>query len=1114
MSLRLIYGKTGSGKTSFCIKEALESGKKVYYVTPEQFTFTAEKRICKLVNVHGLGGVEVLSFKKLALRILAEEEGAALPRLDSRVKAILIQKILVDAESKLSVMRGLVHQPGTAGMLGKLFSEMRRYMITADAVRSVAASVPALEKKLTDIALLYEAYLSNVNARFSDGDDDLHRLASVLIKKNVLEDVEVYLDRFDGFDASEYAAIRAMLSIGVPLTVTIGFSSGDEVLPPFVLQKKMESRLRAIAVETGATLLSSVTMERERNVSKPLRFLKEAYFVYPTRQYPKQPEGLELVAAGNPLGEIHHVARRILWLCREKGYLYRDIAVTARNIAGYERYIEAVLPMYGIPFFMDRTIHISEHPLVVFLLSALELITKGYTYESVFRYVKAGFLRIPSEAVDTLENFVLATGIRGNIWKSEEKWNMRAAAYADRETDEDAEMQKVAEDTRRRIVAPLLRLEENLKKGKSAAEKCRAIYDFMQEMKISRRILAVSRLFEKKGDFASAAEYRGVYNDFVEALDGVCDAFGNEEISTVRLYTVLKTALSEVETGIIPSAQDGVSVGSIDRIVGYDVKAVFAIGVQDGVFPAQLERGGVLSNAERSMLIEKGLEISGGETRALYEEEYYILKCLSLPSSYLELSYPSANMDGSTQRPSRVYQRIKEMFPQVRERNLLLDMEEADKISVPEMTLQYLLQEMRAGNVSEEMRAAYGWLMEKMPECTKEAVSSLNYTNRADRLSQDTIRAIMGDTLHGSVSRLEKLAACPFSYYATYILGAKERKIMQPGAADAGRFLHDFLELFSRRLWENGKRWHEVDDTYIKQEFDEIVPVLDRRLSAYMLENSPRYAQLFVRLEKAVKEAVSMLVLHMKQCNFQPLGYELSFSDGGDLKPLTFTLPGGGKVKLSGRIDRADALQLPENQGTLVRIIDYKSGSKDFELDDVYFGLNLQLAVYISALCAPENSFITGEDAKPAGMLYFRLVDPVVDASPMEEADKIEKMRRNAFKLKGIVLSDEKILRHMDTGMESGSEIIPAKIGKTGVTGSVASAKQFDVLSRYVKKTVSQLLLKLEEGCVDIAPYRKNDISACTYCKFSSFCAHGGREFRDLEKRKAEEIWKEMEGEV
>jgi len=1114
MSLRLIYGKIGSGKTSFCIKEALASGKRIYFITPEQFTFTAEKRICDLVNVHGLGGVEVLSLKRLASRFLSETEGAALPRLDGRTKTILLHKILVDNDSKLTVLKGLSKEQGIASTLGKLFSEMKRYNITAEALREAATKLVHIEKKLLDIALLFEAYEKTVKQKFLDRDDDLYRFARLLQESELFGDSEIYLDKFDGFDASEFAVIEALLRSGIRVSVTLCFHPQDEMLSAFTLHSQMKKRLLAIASASGAKVEAPVILEHVRPANGELLFLEDAYFKYPSSVYGDTPKCLSLVCAENPLGEIHNVARQILYLCRQKGYLYRDIAITARNTDMYARYIEAVLPSYGIPFFMDRTINILEHPFTVFVLSALEILTKGFSYETMFRYIKSGFLRIRTADIDVLENYVLATGIRGDIWKNEEKWNVRASMYAAKDTDEETTFLCIADKTRRQIVAPLLRLEEGLKKGKTAAEKCEALYSFLEEMKVSRRISALARLFEKNGDFVTAAEYRGVYNDFVDALDGVCDAFGEENISIRRLLIVLRTALGEVETGIIPSAQDGVSIGSINRIKGYAVKALFVIGTQDGVFPAPPEKSGILTDMERSLLLDLGLELASAESKTLFEEEHLIYKCITIPSELLEFSYPAASMEGNTQRPSRIYQRVQQLFPKISEKNLLLGISTLDKISVPDITLQHLLHDLKNGCADNTMLSVYGWFSKNYPEKIKDTFHALQYTNQAKRLSKETIHAYLGRELSSSVSRLEKLAACPFAYYSTYILGAKERKIMQPGAADAGRFLHDFLDVFSRRLRENGMVWQDVDDAYIEQEFSEIVPLLDRRLNTYMLENSPRYAHLFVRLRSAVRSGIQMLVKHMKICAFEPLGYELSFGEGGDLKPLSFTLPGGGKVTLSGRIDRAEALALPEKQGTLVRIIDYKSGSKTFELDDVYRGLNLQLAVYISALCTPENAFVIGENAKPAGMLYFRLVDPVVEASPMENNEVIENLRAKKFKLQGLVLSDETVLREMDSDIGKSSAILPARITATGVSGSIASEKQFETLSAYVKKTVQKLLSTLAEGNIDIAPYRKATNSACDFCKFSAFCAHDGSGFRNFDKQSAQEIWKEMEAEA
>ena len=1113
MSLRLIYGKIGSGKTTLCIREALESGRRVYFITPEQFTFTAEKRICDLVSVHGLGGVEVLSLKRFAHRMLSVSEGAALPQLDARGKVILLQKILFDNAKHLSSLKKFSSEIGSAGALSKLLGEMKRHRISPQQLLSMTDKIPNMADKLEDLAYLYKTYNRVLHDKFYDSDDVMLRFSKLLENTDELYDTEIYFDRFDGFDASEFSVLRALMQKAKRVTVTLCYHPKDKNMTAFTLHGRLSDRLLSIAKESGVMVEPAIVLETERRAEKSLRFLENGYFSYPTAVFPDEPEGIGLVTASNPLGEVHAVARRILELCRTKGYLYRDIAIAARNTASYERYIEAVLPIYGIPFFMDRTIRILEHPFTVFVLSALELITKGYTYDSVFRYVKSGFLRVPNDEIDALENYVLATGVRGNIWKDAEKWTAKASSYALGESDEDKVLRENADEVRRKIMQPLLHLEEALKEGKTAHEKCEAIYSFLEEMKAERRISALGRLFEKNGDFSLASEYRGVYNDFIDALDGVCDAFGDEEISTRRLYDVLRVALGEVETGLIPAAQDGIMVGEIDRIKGYEVKALFVIGTVDGVFPASPETGGILSDRERKMLYENGLDFAFSENKTIFEEEHLIYKCLTIPRDFLFVSYPASDMDGGVLRPSRIYLRIKELFPKVYENNMTLGLGADEKISVPQVTMQYVLNAIQKGNPDDKMRMAYGWLLENRPAEMKTALLSLSYKNQSNKLSKETIGAFMGDTLQSSVSKLEKLSACPFSYFASYVLGAKERQVMHAGAADAGRFLHDFMDLFSRRLRENRMRWQEIDDAYIEAEFSEICPILDRRLSPYMLENSMRYARLFTRLEKAVKTAVTMLSQHMKKCAFEPLGYELSFSDNGDLSPLTFTLPGGGKVKLTGRIDRADILKRPEGEGTFLRIVDYKSGKKSFDLWDVYAGLDLQLCVYLSALCGEDNKKIVGENAKPCGMLYFKLSDPIIPASPLEEDSVIHSLREKQFKLSGLVLEDEEILRAMDNGVDSSASVLPAKITKSGITGSVATGKQFEQLEKHVKKTISALLTKLSKGDISISPYKIEDRSACTYCKFKTFCAHDGDAFRHLSALSKDEIWERMEAE-
>ncbi len=1112
MSLRLVYGRMGSGKTSLCIRESISTERPVFFITPEQFTFTAEKRICALANIHGLSGVEVLSFKRLAQRALSTRAGAALPKLDARTRAILLQKLLMDNAGELTVLSGLVKEQGAAGALGKLLCEMKRYAITPEVLRKAATHLPHLDSKLQDLALLQEAFDNAIRERFSEQEEEIPRLAALLRNENVFAGREIYFDRFDGFDASEYAVIGALLRQNIRVTVTICCLPEEEKVPAFVLHAKMAKRLLAIARENGAEIEQSVILKKERPAEKSLQYLEKAYFTYPTTPSPDVPQGLRLVTAPNPLEEVHYAARRILELCRERGYLFRDIAIAVRNTGAYERYMEAVLPAYGIPFFMDRTIHILEHPLTVFVLSALEIITKGCNYESMFRYIKSGFLRLKADTIDALENYVLATGIHGDIWKSEEKWNLKLQAYTEKESEEDEAFACLADATRRKVMEPILHLQTALKSGKTAIEKCKALYAFVENMQVPKRVKALCKLFEKRGDYASSAEYKGVFNDFVEALDGVCDTFGNEPISTKRLYDILCTAFGEAETGVIPASQDGVSVGGVDRIKGYAVRALLVLGTQDGVFPAPPETGGILNSYDRTILSEFGIELATNAATAQFEEEHLIYKCMTIPSELLEFSYPAANMEGSAQRSSRIFQRMQAIFPKVEHKNLLLGIPEEEKISVPSQTLQQLIHAMLKGEADASMLEAYGWLLENMPEETNAAIKSLSYKNKTVLLSKETMDALLGETISTSVSRLEKLAACPFSYYTTYILGATQRRVMQPGSADAGRFLHDFLDMFSRRLVENGRTWKTVDAAYIDEEFKEIVPILDRRLSPFMLEHSPRYAHLFIRLQDAVRKGVTMLATHMKKSAFEPMGYELSFSENGDLKPLVITLPNGKKVKLTGRIDRADVLKTGE--GTFVRILDYKSGAKQFELDDVFWGLNLQLAVYLSAMCAPENASIVGKNQKPAGMLYFQLSDPVLNASPADDTAVLERMRAQKFKLKGLLVNDETILKAMDANLDSTSDILPVQMHAAGIRGSVATGPQFEVLDAYVKKTVKRLLSELESGSVNISPYKKTNETACTYCRYAAFCAHDRHTYRDFQAQKPEEVWQAMEKEV
>ncbi len=1111
MSLRLVYGHFGSGKTSFCIHEALSQNESCLYIAPQQFTFTAEQRFCNTVNIHGLGGVQIVSFQRLAARVLSLQKGGALPRLDSRMKAIIMQKLLIENKKKLRVFKKAENDTCLAGELCTLFGELKRYSISPDVLRMAAESLPHCGDKFSDIALLLEKYEETVSGKYADRDDDIELLSTAILTTDFVKDKEIFIDRFDGFDPGEIACIRSMLAVAKRVTVTVALLPEDKNKSEFMLHARMADKLTEIAHEINVPIEKSVILGERKIDNQELAFLEKSYFTYPTSLYENKTESIKLLTSINPMEEVHHAARMILKLCREKGYRFRDIAVCARNIDMYEEFLSSAFACYDIPFFMDRRISILQHPFVVFVLSALELILKGFSYDVMFRYIKSGFLRIRQEDADTLENYVLATGIRGNIWKSEENWKARVRLYGEEESEVDKETLRIADMTRRKIMAPLLKLESDLRNGKSAADKCVAIYAFLTAMKAERRIRAIAKLFEKNGDLGSAAEYRGVYNDLVDALDGIYDTFGDEEISLRRLYDMLRVGLGDFETGIIPSSSDSVSVGSIDRVKGYNVKAVFAFGVADGVFPASPERGGILPDADRIALSSLGVDIATMENKTILEEEHLIYKCITMPTEFLCLSYAAADMEGNAMRPSRIYNRVREIFPAVCEVSELTGIAAEEKISVPDITMRHVLSALRNGEADEKMRRAMGWLLEHRQDEMEAALSSLMDRETDIYLKPDTVNALYGQRFKTSVTRLEKQASCPFAFYTSYVLGAKERKIMQPAATDAGRFLHDFIDMFSKRLRENHINWRSVDSAYIDKEFEIIAPLLEGRISKFALENSPRLAYLFTRLRASVRASILMLSEHMRASSFEPLGYELKFDENGDFLPLTIPLPEGKSIQLTGRIDRADALYSAEKNQTLLRIIDYKSGTPSFDLGDISAGLQLQLAVYISALCTKENETFVGKNPTAAGMLYFKIDDPIVDALPSEQNEVIDSLHKKKFKLSGLVLSDEDVIRAMDLKISTSSDVLPARLSKGIPSGNVATQKQFAAITETAIHTAKRLSQEILNGNVSIRPYQKEDKTPCAYCQYRSICTHDGKTFRQIEKKMPSEVWAEME---
>lgn len=1073
MSLRFIYGEPGSGKTEYCMREAALCGKRALIIVPEQYSHTAEKRLSGILGVFGADGADVKSFGQLSRELLKTKNGIAMRHIDKGGKTMLVYKILYSNQKNLKFLSG--REINNAAEIQRLITEFKRYGISREFLSQTAenADNPRIKGKLSDLALVYKKYDEHLKGKLIDDDDNLSRAAAELGSGEYLKNTEIYLTDFSSFTPSELLCVKLFLKHADRVTVALSMPENTDGRPQYLPIENTRKTLLKMAKELALNTEPSVTASYKRKKSGELCFLSGNFFEYDSKPYGDVPHDISIFEAQNPQTEIMRAAAEIRRLICEKDYLFRDIALLCGDTDTYLSYAKIIFPKYDIPFFPDSKVKVLSHPLISFVLSALETISSDYSRDPLFRYAKSEFSGIPAEKTDILENYVLATGIRFDAWKSDEPWEIRKDFYSENTEPAEKEIEelKVINEVRFELINPLKKLAAELCSGKTVEQKCKALFSFTEEAGLCQKAFDAAARFEEAGDAYSAAEYRAVYNKYIDALDEACDALGDSAVSTKHFYEILSVGFEEFEIGLIPSLADGVRFGNISRLRESEARALFILGANDGVFPTAPVSGGFLTDSDRMNLAECGLSLAPDAIAQSLEGDHLIFEALSAPSEKLFISFSGGDFEGRTKRPSIFVNRIKELFPNIRHEDEIIEGCKNSSI-LPYDTLR-----LRA--LSSPRRSVYG--------------------NETAQIGSDIMREILGQNLVTSVSRLESYAACPFSYFMQYTLRAKERKTAELSPIDTGSFMHSFLEVFSRRLSENEMSWKEIDDNYIDAEADIIMEIINPRLNKYILSVSPRAAHLLARLKNCLKSSVRFISNQISLGSFMPTEYEVSFGADGKIKPLKIPLAGGKTVSLTGKIDRVDTYTA-DGKDKFIRITDYKSGAKSFNLLEVFGGVSLQLGVYLAAYC--ESS----ENAKPAGMLYFKLDDAFVDGETFD-ADKIIKERIKKLNISGLLIDDIDVLTQMDTTQSF--DYLPVKLNSDGTiyrNSSVATAKNFKNLFAHIKKTVASLTEEIYSGKTDISPLE----GKCSYCSYSTVCRFDGNDCRVLQKLDKEEIWKEM----
>ena len=622
----------------------------------------------------------MLSFKRMAYRVFNEVGGITAKHMNESGKSMLLYNLIEDYKNDLKVFKKAAKRQGFITAVSDIITEFKKYNITPEIIKNNLDNIEDdnLKYKMEDLSLIFSEFEKRLHKNYIDSEDDLTILAEKLHKSKQFDNAEIWIDEFSSFSPQEYSILEKLLLKSYRINITLctdylnegGFVDTTDVFSPI---KNTENKLLEIIKDNNIKLDKPVALKcdpcaRFKN-SIELQHLEKNMFSFPYKEYKYETKDICMLKTLNQFTEIENTAKDIIKLCREKGCRFKDIAVITGDLNGYENIISSVFLQYNIPFFIDKKREINNNPIIILIVSVLEVLSKNWTYESVFRYLKTGLLDISNEEIDILENYVLANGIKGYTWTINKPWEYKSFSNYELEENVEKELLNKINDIRYKVTEPIISLNESLKRKNTAKEFCEVLYEFLYDINLSDKIQGMIEEFKLEGDIEKASEYNQIWNIVMEVLEQIVEVIGKEKISLKEFFKVLQTGFSEYEIGLIPPALDQVIVGSITRLRSHNISILYIVGVNDGIFPTTLKEEGILNDDDRQFLLDKGLEIAKDTKSVAFEEQFLIYSTLTTPSKYLRLSYPIADGEGKTLRPSIIISRIKKIFTNICEEN-------------------------------------------------------------------------------------------------------------------------------------------------------------------------------------------------------------------------------------------------------------------------------------------------------------------------------------------------------------------------------------------------------------------------------------------------------------
>lgn len=1137
MALQFIFGKSGSGKShrmyEDLIRESMISQRRndncnYIVIVPEQSSLQTQQALIQLHPSHSLLNIDVISFTRLAEKVFDELNMSNPPILDDTGKSMVLRKVAIGKRKKLTVFKSNLTKVGFIGELKSVVSEFYQYEISKEQLDELieeTSKEPLLRQKLMDLSIVYDSFREELAGLYITAEEILEVLCTVVPKSELIKNTVFAFDGFTGFTPIQYSLLELLLVYSRDVRVVLSIDPKEDIYGEvkehelFFMTKHTVKKLSDLAFNRRVAKKIDIIIKDEvpyRCLDNEALYMMEKYIGrFPYVPYEKDTDSIMISQHKNPEAEVGFVLREIVQLVRNENYRYKDIAIITGDLDTYAPLIEYQFNRAKLPFFLDKKKNLLSNPLVELIRATLEVIEKNFSYESVLRYLRCGLIPIEDYKVDVIENYVIALGIRG-YKKWTENWE-RTYRRFDKERLEDLN------EIRKEVIAPLTHLRNVLRsENVKVKDMVSGLYEFLVELKVESQLEEFRQEFEEKNEFLLEREYASALKKVFELFVQLVDLLGEESMSIPIFSDILDSGFEEIKVGFVPPTIDRLVIGDIERTRLSDIKALFFLGVNDGIIPKAGENTGILSDMDREILKKYKVELAPTTKQDGFTQRFYLYLMMTKPEERLYLSYSRSDREGKAIRASYLIGMVKKMFPKVREFIIDEQNKAIEDITNPQSSYDILisgLNDYMKQKESKEWRALYKWYysQEEYRPYVLKLVEASFYEYKQNRLGREVAMEIYGNNPVNSVTRLERFAACAYAHFLAYGLELEPRQEYRLAAMDFGNIYHNSLEKFFGFMQKTGLTWDKMSVENRMQLVSESVREVTADYGNTILQSSARNRYLSKKLEKITDKTVWALGEQLKLGEFEPADSEVMFTQRDNLESMNLKLDDNMTMALQGRIDRVDLSV--QDDSVLVKVIDYKSGSTSFDLTKIYHGLQLQLLIYLGAALEIEKKQFPDKEVVPAGIYYYNIKDPLVEQETKKDENNVEKQILGELRMNGLTNSNPDIIQKLDKSdgkqsqvikkLETDENYVPTK------RSMVASTDQINSLCKYAAEKAKNLGKGLVEGDISVNPYDYDKHTPCEYCEYKSVCGFDkgidGYKYRRLKNLKPETVWEKID---